>query len=174
MRCKASITAVLCCVSLVASAAQAQMQTQTQTQSDEPPAAVEWQLQVLRDGQTIDTFQGTTAFGQAYTATHHHETVHRIGCQQQPAGSIDLARTLTVAPVSADANGVTLAIDSNETIEDDIGQRTIEGCALPPQPRRVTANHPGLMVPSDGWASWTIVERNPTLVYRVRASVAPH
>ncbi|HEV3104810.1 MAG TPA: hypothetical protein VGZ01_03880 [Trinickia sp.] len=163
MRCNASIAAVLCCASLAARA-----------QTEAPPAAVDWQLQVLRNGQTIDTFESTTTIGQAYTATHHHETVHRIGCKEMPAAKIDLVRSLTVSPVAVDARGITLSIESNDTVEDDSSQRTIEGCALPPQPRRVAASHPGLIVPGDAWTNWTIVERNPTLVYRVRASVTSH
>jgi len=45
---------------------------------------------------------------------------------------------------------------------------------LPPQPRQVAANHPGLQVPAGQWATWQIVDKNPTLVYRVRASLANH
>jgi hypothetical protein len=163
MRCQVAIVAVLCCASLAAHA-----------QTEAPPTSIDWQLQVLRNGQTIDTFQSTTAIGQAYTATHHHETVHDVGCKDMPAAKIDLVRTLTVSPVSADTNGITLAIEADDTIEDDIGQRTIEGCALPPQPRRITASHPGLRVQGDEWVNWTIVDHDPTLVYRVHASVVPH
>lgn len=161
MTCQAGLAAVLMCAAFVA---QAQASAQN----------VQWQLQVVRDGRTIDTFDGSTAIGQAVTATHHHETVHDVGCKNTPAAQIDLARTLTISPMHADASGVTLAIDAQETIEDDVGQRTIEGCTLPPQPRRVTATHPGLEVPAGQWASWTIVDARPTLIYRVRAGVAPH
>jgi Zn-dependent protease with chaperone function len=42
---------------------------------------------------------------------------------------------------------------------------------LPPTPRRLAASHPGLIVPSGQWASWTIVDSHPTLVYRIRAGV---
>ncbi|MGN6231412.1 MAG: hypothetical protein ACTHNZ_09630 [Trinickia sp.] len=140
---------------------------------DEPPA-VTWQLDVLRNGQTIDTFHATTTVGQAFSATHHHPITHRVGCKDNPAGGIDLARTISVSPVAADVGGVTLAIDADETIEDDSAPTTPEGCALPPQPRRVNASHPGLVVPIGGSADWTLIDKNPTLVYRVRASVASH
>lgn len=144
------------------------------TTLDAAPVEVTWQLDVLRDGQTIDTFQATTMVGQSYGGTHHHETTHRVGCKNQPAGGIDLARTVSVSPVTADIQGVTLAIDADETIEDDTAPTTSEGCALPPQPRRVNASHPGLLVPIGGSADWTLIDKNPTLVYRVHASVTSH
>lgn len=140
-------------------------------QSAEQP--VHWELQVVRDGKTIDTFEATTAVGQAHTDTHHDTVVHDVGCKDRPAGSIDLSRTLTVSPTEANAREVTLAIDAQETLEDDAAAQTTEGCALPPQPREVSASHQGLPVPNGEWASWTIVDKNPTLVYRVRASIAP-
>ncbi|WP_153134279.1 hypothetical protein [Paraburkholderia agricolaris] len=133
---------------------------------------VQWQLQVMRDGQQIDSFDGTTTVGQARTDTHHKVVQHNVGCKDQPGGSIDLARTLTVSPLRADANAVTLSIDAQETFEEDAPQQTDTGCKLPPQPRQVSASHPGLTVPAGQWASWTIVDKDPKLVYRVRASLA--
>lgn len=141
---------------------------------DAAPTAVTWQLDVLRDGQTIDTFQATTTVGQTFSGTHHHETTHRVGCKENPAGGIDLARTVSVSPVAADVGGVTFAIDADETIEDDTAPTTPEGCALPPQPRRVNASHPGLFVPIGEAADWTLIDKNPTLLYRVHASVVSH
>lgn len=158
---KTSIVAVLLGVSLLANAQQRPAQQ-----------AVQWQLQVLRDGQQIDAFDGTTTVGQARTDTHHKTVQHNVGCKDQPAGSIDLSRTLTVSPVRADANEVTLSIDTQETLEDDSVQRTDIGCKLPPQPRQVSASHPGLTVPAGQWVSWTIIDQNPNLVYRVHASLA--
>ncbi|MGN6316395.1 hypothetical protein [Trinickia sp.] len=141
---------------------------------DDTPPSVKWQLDVVRDGQTIDTFESTTMVGQAFSATHHHPVTHRVGCKDNPAGGIDLARTVSVSPVAAEVSGVTLAIDADETIEDDAAPATPEGCKLPPQPRRVTASHPGLVVPIGEWAAWTLIDKNPTLVYRVHASVTSH
>ncbi|HTH73533.1 MAG TPA: hypothetical protein VL635_03925 [Trinickia sp.] len=141
---------------------------------DDTPPSVKWQLDVVRDGQTIDTFESTTMVGQAFSATHHHPVTHRVGCKDNPAGGIDLARTVSVSPVAADVSGVTLAIDADETIEDDAAPATPEGCKLPPQPRRVTASHPGLVVPIGEWAAWTLIDKNPTLVYRVHAGVTSH
>jgi hypothetical protein len=141
---------------------------------DTAPTAVTWQLDVVRDGQTIDTFQATTTVGQTFSGTHHHETTHRVGCKENPAGGIDLARTVSVSPVAADVGGVTLAIDADETIEDDTAPTTPEGCALPPQPRRVNASHPGIFVPIGEAADWTLIDKNPTLLYRVHASVMSH
>jgi hypothetical protein len=139
--------------------------------NDEAPPAVQWRLEVVRDGQTIDTFEATTTLGQAFSATHHHEVTHRVGCKENPAGGIDLARTVSVSPIAADVSGVTLAIEANETVEDDTAPSTPEGCALPPQPRRVNASHPGLVVPIGEAVAWTLIDKNPTLVYRVQASV---
>lgn len=138
------------------------------------PIAIQWRLEVLSDGRNVDTFEGTTAVGQAVTATHHHEVVHAIGCKKQPDARIDLARTLTVSPVAAEPSGITLAIDAQETLEDETAQRTPEGCALPPQPRRIAANHPGLVVVPGQPVNWTIVNAHPTLVYRVSANMASH
>ncbi|CAE6780263.1 hypothetical protein [Paraburkholderia haematera] len=133
---------------------------------------VQWQLQVMRDGQQIDSFDGTTTVGQARTDTHHKVVQHNVGCKDQPGGSIDLARTLTVSPLQADAKEVTLSIEAQETFEEDTAQQTDTGCKLPPQPRQVSASHPGLKVPAGQWTSWTIVDKNPNLVYRVRASLS--
>ena len=160
---KTSLVAVLCGTSLLAQAQQ--------------PAAqqvVHWQLQVMRDGQQIDSFEADTTVGQARTDTHHQVVQHNVGCKDAPGGSIDLSRTLTVSPIRADVSQVTLAIDAQETLEDDSAPKTDTGCKLPPQPRQVAANHPGLQVPAGQWATWQIVDKNPTLVYRVRASLANH
>lgn len=143
------------------------------TGEDNPPV-VQWRLEVVRDGQTIDTFEAATTLGQGFSATHHHEVTHRVGCKENPGGGIDLARTISISPVAADVSGVTLSIEANETIEDDTAPSTPEGCALPPQPRRVSASHPGLLIPIGQWAAWTLIDKNPTLVYRVRASVTSH
>ncbi|MDG0027796.1 hypothetical protein [Trinickia sp. Y13] len=143
------------------------------TGENDPPV-VQWRLEVVRDGQTIDTFESATTLGQGFSATHHHEVTHRVGCKENPAGGIDLARTISISPVEADLSGVTLSIEANETIEDDTAPSTPEGCALPPQPRRVSASHPGLFIPIGEWAAWTLIDKNPTLVYRVRARVTSH
>ncbi|MEZ0606216.1 hypothetical protein ACAX43_29435 [Paraburkholderia sp. IW21] len=158
---KTSIVAVLLGTSLLANAQQGPTQK-----------VVQWQLQVMRDGQQIDSFDGTTTVGQARTDTHHKMVQHNVGCKDQPGGSIDLARTLTVSPLQADANEVTLSIEAQETFEEDTARQTDTGCKLPPQPRQISASHPGLKVPAGQWASWTIVDKDPNLVYRVRASLA--
>ncbi|WP_144154909.1 hypothetical protein [Paraburkholderia sp. BCC1885] len=160
---KSSLVAVLCSTSLLAQAQQPATQQ-----------VVQWQLQVVRDGQQIDAFEGSTTVGQARTDTHHQVVQHNVGCKDAPGGSIDLSRTLTISPLQADANQVTLAIDAQETFEDDSAQQTDTGCKLPPQPRQVSANHPGLQVQAGQWSTWQIVDKNPSLVYRVRASLADH
>ncbi|MGF6858443.1 hypothetical protein [Paraburkholderia sp. CI3] len=157
---KTSIVAMLLGASLLAHAQQRPAQQ-----------VVQWQLQVVKDGQQIDSFDGTTTVGQARTDTHHQVVQHEVGCKDQPAGSIDLSRTITVSPLRVDPEGVMFSIDTQETLEDDNAARTDIGCKLPPQPRQVSASHPGLVVSPDQWASWTIVDHNPNLVYRVHANV---
>ncbi|MEW9581355.1 hypothetical protein [Paraburkholderia sp. DGU8] len=158
---KTSVVAVMLGISLLANAQQ-------------PPAqhVVQWQLQVMRDGQQIDSFDGTATVGQARTDTHHRTVQHNVGCKDQPAGSLDLSRTLTVSPLRADASEITLSIDTQQTLEDDAARQTSIGCKLPPQPREVNASHPGLMLTPGQWASWTLIDKDPNLVYRVRASLA--
>ena len=133
---------------------------------------VNWTLQVIRDGQLIDSFDGTTTIGQARTHSHDKVVTHHVGCRDQPAGSIDLRRTITVSPLRADQTGAVLAIDAQETLESDTAARTPEGCKLPPQPSQVHARHPGLVVPAGQWVNWQIVGQDPSLLYRVRASLA--
>lgn len=135
--------------------------------------AVQWELQVMRDGQQIDAFNATTSIGQAHTDTHHKVVSHSVGCKDQPAGSIDLSRTITVSPLQVRANLVVLSIDAQETLENDATPSTPEGCRLPPQPRQVNASHPGLIVPDGQWVTWQIVDQHPSLAYRVRATLAP-
>jgi hypothetical protein len=135
--------------------------------------AVKWTLQVMRDGQQVDEFDGTTAVGQAHTDTHHHPTTHDLGCKDQPAGSIDLERTVTVSPLRANASVAILSIDTEETLESDDHPQTPEGCKLPPQPRQVNASHPGLEVPAGQTVTWQIVDKDPSLAYRISASLAP-
>jgi hypothetical protein len=136
------------------------------------PQPVNWELQVIRDGQQVDSFSATTNVGQAKTDTHHHVVQNRAGCADQPAGSIDLQRTLTVSPTHASADDVTLAIDAQETLEDDASRTSASGCKIPPTPRQVSASHPGLVLKPGDWTQWQIVDSNPSLAYRVRASLA--
>jgi hypothetical protein len=164
---KTRIAAVLVCMLLCIPAIAFAQQSPTSA------PVVQWQLQVMQNGQQIDSFEGTTTVGQARTDTHHHVVQHSVGCKDQPAGDIDLQRTLTVSPIAADATGVTLAIEAQETLEDTSTQRTsASGCKIPPQPRQVSASHPGLKASGSDWTSWTLVDKDPQLVYRVRASVA--
>lgn len=140
---------------------------------DGTPPSVHWTLQVMRDGQQIDTFDGTTTVGQARTDTHHKVVSHNVGCKDQPAGSIDLQRTITVSPLQASASDTLMQIEAQETLENPAAPKTTDGCKLPPQPRQVGASHPGLNLPAGQWVNWTIVDKDPTIVYRVRASLAP-
>jgi hypothetical protein len=135
------------------------------------PQPVTWELQVVRDGQQIDSFAGTTNVGQARTDTHHDKVHNRVGCADQPAGDIDLQRTVTVSPTHASADDITLAIDSQETLQDDSTRASPSGCKLPPVPRQVSGSHPGLMLKPGEWGQWQIIESNPSLTYRVRATL---
>jgi hypothetical protein len=135
--------------------------------------AVNWTLQVVRDGQQIDAFAGTTPVGQSETNRDHRVVMHEVGCKGEPAGSIDLQRAITILPLRADPTSSVLAIDAQETVESDAMSVTPSGCRLPPQPSQVHANHPGLVVPAGRWVTWQILGQNPSLLYRVRASYLP-
>ena len=136
-----------------------------------PPQPVNWELQVVRDGQQIDSFSGTTNVGQARTDTHHNKVQNRVGCADQPAGDIDLQRTVTISPIHASADDITLAIDAQETLQEDSSRVSQSGCKLPPVPRQVSGSHPGLVLKPGEWGQWQIIDSNPSLAYRVRASL---
>ncbi|HTJ92464.1 MAG TPA: hypothetical protein VL424_05075 [Pararobbsia sp.] len=132
---------------------------------------VHWQLEIVENGVTVDTFKADTPLEQTQTQTREHEAVHAVGCAQVPQARVSLTRTLAVTPSSADEHGVSFVIDATEALEDPASQQTKEGCTLPPQPRVVHATHPALMVGKTGWTDWTVVAHDPTLVYRLQASV---
>ncbi len=100
---------------------------------------VNWELQVIRDGQQIDTFSATTNVGQAKTDTHHKIVQNHVGCADQPASNIDLQRTISVSPsvspTHASADDITLAINAQETLQDDATRTLPSGCKVsPPTP----------------------------------------
>ena len=136
------------------------------------PQPVKWELQVLQEGQQIDSFTGTTSVGQGHTDTHHHVVKNNVGCADKPAGDIDLQRTLTISPIHANSDDITLQIDAQETLQDSTAPVTAQGCKLPPQPRQVSATHPGLVLKPGEWSTWQIVDKNPSLTYKVRATLA--
>ncbi|KWE88562.1 hypothetical protein WL80_17780 [Burkholderia ubonensis] len=137
------------------------------------PAVVAWEIQVVRDGQTIDTFQQKTTVGQTRTDTHRYPSAVPVGCGDQArVVPTERSRSVTVAPlaVDANANAISLALDVQETL-DDPDAKPSDPC-LPSSPRQIVASHPGLSVGGDSWADWTLVEQRPHLVYRLRAHVS--
>ncbi|AOK48456.1 hypothetical protein WT60_17510 [Burkholderia sp. MSMB617WGS] len=142
-----------------------------------PQPVIDWEIQVVRDGQTIDTFEQKTTVGQARSDTHGIP-VAPAGCGAAPAAASaagapasGLSRTITVAPLYVEGNAVALAIDAQETLADDgAAPSTGAPCTRPP-PRRIVASHPALDARAAQWTDWTLAERNPQLVYRVRARV---
>ncbi|WP_179402894.1 hypothetical protein [Burkholderia guangdongensis] len=136
------------------------------------PAAVAWEIQVVRDGQTIDTFKETTTVGQTRTDTHHYPASVSVGCGDKarvfPA---ERTRAVTVAPLAADGGAITLALDVQETLDDDSATPNADPC-MPASPRQIVASHPGLAVGGTSWTDWTLIANHPQLVYRVRAHVA--
>ena len=50
------------------------------------PQPVDWEFQVVRDGQQIDSFSATTNVGQARTDTHHNIVQNRVGCAETGPG----------------------------------------------------------------------------------------
>ncbi|HDR8960751.1 hypothetical protein [Burkholderia vietnamiensis] len=137
------------------------------------PAVVAWEIQVVRDGQTIDTFQQRTTVGQTRTDTHRYPSAVPVGCGNAArVVPTERARAVTVAPLSVDdaAHTVSLALDVQETLDDDDTPRG-DPC-VPASPRQIAASHPGLAVGGEAWTDWTLVDQHPHLVYRVRGHVA--
>jgi len=144
--------------------------------------AIRWELQVIEQGQTVDDFSDTTTLGQAHTEKASHASRHTIACPP-PGGTsapavgtsldFNLTRTLTVSPIHLAADEVSFAIDTRETLEDPSTLSDKIDCAALPELRVVTASHPGLQVKTDGsWSSWQIIERDPSLSYRLKAVLA--
>jgi hypothetical protein len=131
---------------------------------------IHWQLEVIENGATVDTFKADTPLEQTQTETRQHEATHEVGCADKPAAHIVLTRSIAVTPSSSDEHGVSFLIDATEMLEDPAAQHTNEGCTLPPQPRVVHATHPALLVGKTGWTDWQVVARDPVLVYRLQAS----
>ncbi|WP_323119567.1 hypothetical protein [Burkholderia alba] len=137
-----------------------------------PPPAIDWELQVVRDGQTIDTFHQKTTIGQSRTDTHQTEAALPAGCVADPAAKpSELSRTVTVAPLYVDGDAITLSLDTQDQLDDDASRSGVAACTAAP-PRQIVASHPGLNVRAGDWTDWTVVDKHPLLVYRVRARVA--
>jgi len=144
--------------------------------------AVDWELQVIEQGQLVDQFHDTTTLGQASTKTASHPSRHTIACPPPGAASasgpgtaldFNLVRTITVSPVHLTPDQISLAIDTRETLEDPSSLATQIDCAALPDPRVITASHPALPVKTDGsWTTWQIIDHDPALSYRVKAVLA--
>lgn len=134
------------------------------------PAVVAWEIQVVSNGQTVDTFQQKTTVGQTRTDTHRYPSAVPVGCGDKArVVPTERSRSVTVAPLYVDDDVVSLAIDAQETLDDsDAAQR--DPC-LPASPRQIIASHPGLSVGSTNWTDWTLIDQQPKLVYRVRARI---
>ena len=132
---------------------------------------VHWQLEVIQNGETVDTFKADTPLEQTQTETREHEATHVVGCAEKPAAHIVLTRSIAVTPSTSDERGVSFMIDATEMLEDAAAQHTGEGCTLPPQPRVVHATHPALLVGASGWTDWPVVAHDPVLTYRLQATV---
>jgi hypothetical protein len=134
------------------------------------PPVIDWQIQVVNDGRTVDTFEQRTTVGQTRTDTHRTPIA---GCgltgSASAAAQPEPARTVTVAPLYVDGAAITLAIDTQDTLPDSTS-RDSGGCVA--ATRQIVASHPGLSVRADDWTDWVVAERDPRLVYRVRARVA--
>ena len=144
--------------------------------------ALRWELQVIEQGQTVDDFSDTTTLGQAQTEKASHPSRHAVACPLPGAASatgagtpldFNLSRTITLSPVHIAADEVSFAIDTRETLEDPSTLSRQIDCAALPEPRVVTASHPGLQVKTDGsWSTWQIIDHDPQLSYRLKAVVA--
>lgn len=136
-------------------------------------ARIHWQLSVLQNDQTVDQLEGDTAVGQSSSVTHHRSVSHPVGCSGAQTVSVDLTRTITVSPLGVDSNGlIGFAVTADEMVEAPATEAIrSDGCELPPAARTVSARHPELDVPNGGSATWTLLKKNPTLAYRLQASV---
>ncbi|MDN7676631.1 hypothetical protein QZM22_30180 [Burkholderia oklahomensis] len=143
-----------------------------------PQPVIDWEIEVVRDGQTIDTFEQKTTVGQARSDTHSFPVAPASGCgaaatnaSAAAAPASELSRTITVAPLYVEGDAVALAIDAQETLADD-GAAPSGGAPCTSSPaRRIVASHPGLNARAAQWTDWTLADRGPQLVYRVRAHV---
>ncbi|MCY0389742.1 hypothetical protein OVY01_21605 [Robbsia sp. Bb-Pol-6] len=151
------------------------VRAQDTTTPHHAPAHIRWQITVMMDGQQVDQLSAVTAVGQSRSITHHRSVSHAVGCDHAQTAPADLQRTVTVAPLGVDPQGVIgFEIGADETIEDaSRPSMGADGCALPPQARTLSARHPELDVPSGQSANWTLLKKNPLLVYRLDASVEP-
>ncbi|KVD74151.1 hypothetical protein WS62_06695 [Burkholderia sp. ABCPW 14] len=143
-----------------------------------PQPVIDWEIQVVRDGQMIDTFEQKTTVGQARSDTHSFPVAPAAGCgaaatnaSAADAPASELSRTITVAPLYVEGDAVALAIDAQETLADDSAVPSGGAPCTSPPPRRIVASHPGLNARAAQWTDWTLAERSPQLVYRVRAHV---
>ncbi len=152
-------------------AAHAQASAPTTAAAPAAPAApqpVDWEIRVLHDGRTVDTFHHTTTVGQSRTDTHDYALTLPANCTGKDAEIVakvkpQRSRSVTVAPLYADGGTVTLQLDAQETLDDG------DGCTL--APRQISASHPGLAVHGDGWTDWAPADKNAHLLYQVRAHV---
>ncbi len=144
--------------------------------------AVHWELQVIENGDVVDDFRHTTTLGQAYTIEASHASRHAIACPPPdgiaPASaatplSFDLTRSITLSPIHLEANQIIFALDTRETVEDDATPDPRIDCARLPEPRVVTLHHPGLAVQAGAWTALTVIERDPSLIYRIKAEPNP-
>ena len=118
-----------------------------------PPQPVNWELQVLQDGQQIDSFSGTTNVGQARTDTHHHVVKNSVGCADKPAGDIDLQRTLTLSPIHANDEDVTLADRRPGNPSGQHAPVHRAGLQAAAAAASGSATHPGLVLKPGEWST---------------------
>ncbi|MEX3527307.1 MAG: hypothetical protein VB143_08660 [Burkholderia sp.] len=134
-----------------------------------PPQSIDWEIRVLHDGQTVDTFHQTPTVGQSRTDTHSYPVTLGAACTGKEASIVaavkpQRSRTVTVAPLYVEGDTVTLQLDAQETLDD-----SDDGCSL--APRQISASHPGLAVHAQSWTDWAPADKNARLLYQVRAHV---
>jgi len=148
-------------------------QAQDNTPRHAPPPHVLWQLSIISDGKTVDEMSADTAVGQSATITHRRNASHPVGCNGAQTLPVELSRTVSVSPLGVDPNGVIgFAISADEMVEaPEEGTVRSDGCALPPQPRAISARHPELDVHAGESADWVLLKKDPALTYRLTATV---
>ncbi len=146
----------------------APLAARAQASTPAAPQSIDWEIRVLHDGQTVDTFHQTTTVGQSRTDTHDYPVTLGAACAGKEASIVaavkpQRSRTVTVAPLYVEGDTVTLQIDAQETLDDG------DGCSL--APRQISASHPGLAVHAESWTDWAPADKKARLLYQVRAHV---
>lgn len=153
--CLGSALAGLACLSGLLSSPLAQ------AQSPSRPVPVSWQISVSSDGQTVDSFEGTTRTGQAVTLRRCGAAGAVHECTSADDAGAVARRVVTIAPLGVDDDGhVDLQLATEERL---VTTTRIQ------ETHTVASQHGGLKASRGAAADWVVSRSAPRLVYRVNA-----